>query len=94
MDFYYVMVDFYPDLNKADEFEEAWIPYHTYYEAVAAIEATMDIYDDNNELDVYETFFIPDIKSTVGFITIKDNDVTRAFRFEVIKGHLGITRPN
>ena len=33
-----------------------------------------------------------DTKATIGFITIKDNDIIRAFRFEVVKGNLGITK--
>ena len=52
----------------------------------------MDIYDNHNEDNIYQTFWLPDIRSTVGFITIKDNDIIRAFRFEVAKGNLGITK--
>ena len=92
MKFYYVVVDFYPDLNKADEFEEVFIPYHTFEDAVEAVESTMDIYDDNNENNVYDTFWILDIRSTVGFITIRDNDITRAFRFEVLPGEMGMLK--
>ena len=92
MDYYYVIADFYPDMNDANNFEEALIPYHTFEEACEAIENTMDIYDQHNENNVYETFWVPDIRSTVGFITIKDRDIIRAFRFEVAKGHLGITK--
>ena len=82
MEYYYVITDFYPNINNADDFEEA----------CDAIEATMDIYDNHNEDNVYETFWLPDIRSTVGFITIKDNDLIRAFRFEVAKGNLGIIK--
>ena len=92
MEYYYVITDFYPNINNASDFEEALIPYHTYEEACDAIEATMDIYDNYNEDNVYETFWLPDIRSTVGFITIKDNDIIRAFRFEVAKGNLGIIK--
>ena len=92
MEYYYVITDFYPDINNASDFEEALIPYHTFEEACDAIESTMDIYDNHNEDNIYETFWLPDIRSTVGFITIKDNDIIRAFRFEVVKGNLGITK--
>ena len=75
MEYYYVITDFYPDINNASDFEEALIPYHTFEEACDAIEATMDIYDNHNEDNIYQTFWLPDIRSTVGFITIKDNGV-------------------
>ena len=47
MDFYYVVIDFYPDLSKVDTFEEVLIPYATFEEAADAIEATMDIMQGN-----------------------------------------------
>lgn len=92
MIYYYVVVDFYPNLNKANEYEEAMIPYHTFEEACDAIDKTMDLYEENNELGVYECWWMPDIKSTVAFITIKDNGIIRAFRFEVCEAQLEIIK--
>lgn len=92
MIYYYVMIDFYPDLEKANEYEEVLIPYHTYEEAVAAIEATMDLYEGNNELGVYKIFWLPDTRVTAAFITIRDGSIVRAFRFEIAQGDLGMLR--
>ena len=91
MDFYYVVIDFYSDLSNADEFEEVLIPYATFEEAADAIEATMDIYDKHNNGE-YDTFWVLDTRTTIGFITIRDNSVTRAFRFEIMQGNLGMLR--
>lgn len=91
MDFYYVVIDFYPDLSKVDTFEEVLIPYATFEEAADAIEATMDIYDKHNDGE-YDTFWVLDTRTTIGFITIRDNSVTRAFRFEIMQGNLGMLR--
>lgn len=91
MDFYYVVIDFYPDLSKVDTFEEVLIPYATFEEAADAIEATMDIYDKHNNGE-YDTFWVPDTRTTIGFITIRDNSVTRAFRFEIMQGSLGMLK--
>lgn len=92
MIYYYVVVDFYPDLNKANEYEEAMIPYHTFEEACDAIDKTMDLYEENDELGAYECWWMPDTKSTVAFITIKDNGIIRAFRFEVCEAQLEIIK--
>ena len=54
MEYYYVIADFYPDINNASDFEEALIPYHTFEEACDAIESTMDIYDNHNEDNIYD----------------------------------------
>lgn len=92
MIYYYIIADFYEDLSKADEYEEALIPYHTYEEACDAIEKTMELYENNNELGCYQTFWLPDTRSTVAFITINDNGVYRAFRFEIAEGNLNILK--
>lgn len=89
MIYYYVVIDFYLDLSKANEYEEVMIPFHTYEEACDAIDKTMDLYEENNESGEYECYWIPDTKSAVAFITIKDNGIIRAFRFEVCEGRLG-----
>ena len=89
MEYYYLIIDFYPEIINANDFEEVLIPYHTFEEAYDAIKTTMDIYNNHNEDNVYETFWLPDIRSTVGFIIIKDSGY---FRFEVVKGNLGITK--
>lgn len=91
MDFYYVVIDFYPDLSKVDTFEEVLILYATFEEAADAIEATMGIYDKHNNGE-YDIFWVPDTRTTIGFITIRDNSVTRAFRFEIMQGNLGMLK--
>ncbi len=92
MIFYYVVITFYPDLTDAKHFEERLIPFHNFEEAVEMVEVMMDLYEDNDEMGAYEIFWIPDTKATIGFITIKDNGVLRAFRFEVIQGKLDILK--
>ena len=67
MEYYYIITDFYPNINNADDFEEALIPYHTFEEACDAIEATMDIYDNHN---VYKEY-----KGYVAKRLISDNQV-------------------
>lgn len=92
MDFYYVMVDFYSDILDTENFEEVLVPYLTLDEAINAIEETMNIYEKYYNSDEYNSFWIPDTKTIIGFITIKNNLKTMAFRFEVVQGNLGIIK--
>lgn len=92
MIFYYVMTSFYPNISEANEYEEVLIPYSTFEEAAAAVENIMELYEQYNEDDEYDSFWVPDTKTTIGFITIRDNKVTRAFRFEIMESSLGPTK--
>jgi len=92
MKYYYVITDFYPDIAKADDYEEALVPYATYEEACAAIDATLDVYEEHNDDGTYKTFYLPDIGRTIAYVFIYDIDITRAFRFEVIESELGILK--
>lgn len=92
MIYYYVVVDFYPNLKEGNEYEEIMIPYHTYEEALFAIDAIMDMYNKYNNEGKYNIFWTSDVKKTIGFISIEDEDIIRIFRFEIMQESLEILK--
>lgn len=87
MKLFYVMIDFYPDLNEADQFETILCPYHTYKEAKLAMAATIKPYKEDED---YEVMYHPAFD--VAYIAIPGIPA-QMYRLEVIEGELGYMRP-